>query len=101
MAKSDRQPMTVRVLDREFTIGCEAHEREQLLDAARYLDLRMRDARDHGPSLTYEKIAVMSALNICNILLQQERELRDREQHIDQRVAAMTEKLHRELDDRP
>jgi cell division protein ZapA len=97
---NDRQPMTVRVLDREFTINCEPHEREQLLDAARYLDLRMRDARDHGPSLTYEKIAVMSALNICNILLQQERELREREQHIDHRVAALTDKLSRELDDR-
>ena len=97
---TDRQPITVRVLDREFTINCEPHEREQLLDAARYLDLRMRDARDHGPSLTYEKIAVMSALNICNVLLQQERDLREREQDIDQRVAAINEKLQRELDDR-
>jgi cell division protein ZapA len=97
---TDRQPITVRVLDREFTINCEPHEREQLLDAARYLDLRMRDARDHGPSLTYEKIAVMSALNICNVLLQQERDLREREQDIDQRVAAINEKLQRELDER-
>lgn len=96
----DRQPMTVRVLDREFTINCEPHEREQLLDAARYLDLRMRDARDHGPSLSYEKIAVMSALNICDLLLQQQRELGEREQHIDQRVAALTDKLQRELEDR-
>ena len=37
--------VSVRILDREFTIGCQPDEREALQAAAQLLDARMRGIR--------------------------------------------------------
>jgi len=66
-------PMTIRILDKEYTIGCPAGEREALLQAAQHLDRKMREMRDGGRVLGLERIAVITALNLAHELLQDRR----------------------------
>jgi cell division protein ZapA len=68
---SEREParVTVKILDKEYTVGCPAGERTDLLDAAEFLDKQMREIRESGKVATSDRIAVIAALNIANELL--------------------------------
>lgn len=39
------EPVSVRILDREYTVGVGGDERDSLMAAARLLDARMREIR--------------------------------------------------------
>jgi len=92
------EPISIRILDREFRINCEEEERENLMNAARYLDLRLRDARDQGPNLSLEKLAIMTALNISDTMLKAQQELKLRSENVDDRLNTLTDRLSRHLD---
>jgi len=68
---SDREParVTVKILDKDYTVACPAAERADLLESAEYLDRQMREIRESGKVATSDRIAVMAALNIANELL--------------------------------
>lgn len=63
------EPVSIRILDREFLIACVAEEREGLLEAARHLDERMRALRSSMSPASLDRIAIMAALNISHELL--------------------------------
>ena len=68
--------VTITILDKEYMVSCPEEEREDLLQSAQYLDQRMKETRDNGKVLGTERMAVMTALNIVNELLRQQREKR-------------------------
>ncbi|HEY3520093.1 MAG TPA: cell division protein ZapA [Rhodanobacteraceae bacterium] len=61
---------TVRLLDREFLVGCAPEEREGLMAAATFLDGKMRELRGSSRSVGYDRVAVLAALSIAHELLQ-------------------------------
>jgi cell division protein ZapA len=65
--------VSVRLLDREYQVACPAEERSNLLDSAEYLDAKMKEVRDSGKVVGLDRIAVISALNIANELMQLKR----------------------------
>lgn len=67
----DPTRVSVRILDRDYVVACPHEERPALLDAAEYLNSRMREVRDSGKVVGLDRIAVMVALNMANELLQQ------------------------------
>lgn len=67
---ADPARVSVRILDRDYMIACPHEERPALLDAAEYLNARMREVRDSGKVVGLDRIAVMVALNMANELLQ-------------------------------
>lgn len=68
-AKSE--PVTVRILDREYTVGVSDAERSSLTSAARLLDLRMRELRGSNKMVAPDRLAVLTALNLAHELQQQ------------------------------
>jgi cell division protein ZapA len=64
------EPVDVRILDREFTVGCEPGERDALMAAAAFLDARMRDVRGTNKMAPLDRVAVLTALNLASELLQ-------------------------------
>ncbi len=60
---------TVRILDKEYRVSCEADEQRELEEAARVLDENMRSIRGGGKVIGLERIAVMAALNIAHDML--------------------------------
>ena len=64
------EPVEVRILDREFTVGCEPGERDSLLAAAQLLDARMREIRGNNKMAALDRVAVLAALNLAHELIQ-------------------------------
>jgi cell division protein ZapA len=90
---SERLPVTVSILDKEYRISCLPEERESLLQAATYLDGQMREIRQDGRIIGTERVAVMAALNITNDLLSIQQSKDDGSQNISRRIKSLQEKI--------
>ena len=90
---SNMEPVSVRIMDRDYLIACPAEERDALQDSARHLDRKMKEIRDSGKIVGAERIAVMAALNLTHELLQN-RDLREgQNQSISARIRSLQEKI--------
>ena len=64
------EPVTIRILDREYTVGVIEAERASLTAAARMLDTRMRELRGTNKLVSPDRLAVLTALNLAHELQQ-------------------------------
>lgn len=87
------EPVTIRVLDREYTVGVEADERDSLLAAAKLLDGKMREIRGSNRMAGVDRIAVLAALNLAHELQQARGENDRRERELAKTVGAMQRRL--------
>ena len=55
------EPVSVRLLDREYTVGVEPGERDSLMAAARLLETKMREIRGGNRMAAVDRIAVLAA----------------------------------------
>ncbi len=62
--------ISVTILGKEYNVACKPDELDDLRRAARELDQRMRAIKTGGSVIGLERIAVMTALNLCHELLQ-------------------------------
>jgi len=94
----DPARVSVRIMEREYVVACPYEERAALLDAAEFLNARMREIRDNGRVVGLDRIAVMAALNLAHEFLKG----RDREAKLDSgvglRVRALRERVEGALD---
>ena len=88
------EPVNVRILDREFTVGVEPGERDSLVAAATLLDARMREIPGSNRMAAIDRVAVLTALNLAHELLQ----LRTQSEHRDQALNRTLGELNRKLD---
>jgi cell division protein ZapA len=91
---SGSEPVNVRLLDREYTVGCTPEQREGLLAAARLLDNKMREIRGTNRMAAVDRIAVLAALNIAHELLQSRRD-----EERDHELARSLGRLSQRIDD--
>ena len=59
------ETVSIRVLDREYTVGVTEAERASLTSAARMLDARMRELRGSNKMVAPDRLAVLTALNLA------------------------------------
>ena len=85
--------VSIRILEKEYQVACPVEERTDLLDAAEYLNGKMREIRDSGSVLGLDRIAVVAALNLANELLKLKKggvdvdvDMVDRMRHLRERV---------------
>jgi cell division protein ZapA len=92
---SEKEPtaVTVRILDKEYFVGCPPDERQDLLDSAEYLSKKMREVRDTGKVVGADRIAVMAALNMANELLRLRRQDQELQGAVSGRVKNMRERV--------
>lgn len=88
------EPVSIRILDREYTVGVAEDEREGLLAAARLLDARMREIRAAHRMAALDRVAVLAALNLAHEL----HDLRERHERLQAAVASTLETLEQRLD---
>ena len=88
------EPVSVRLLDREYTVGVEPGERDSLMAAARLLETKMREIRGGNRMAAVDRIAVLAALNLAHELQQ----LRDENASRDRELARVLDGLQRRLD---
>ncbi len=63
------EPVAVRLLDREYLVGCPPEERDGLLAAAALLDRQLRDVRSANRNATLDRVFVLAALNLAHELV--------------------------------
>ena len=87
------EPVNIKILDREFTVGCEPDERDGLLAAAQLLDSRMREIRGNNRMAALDRVAVLAALNLAHEFMQLKAETQTREQTLNRTLVDMNRKL--------
>jgi len=88
------EPVNIRVLDREYTIGVEADARDSLMAAAKLLDGKMREVRGANRMAAIDRVAVLAALNLAHELQQ----LRDAGSGDARELSRTLEELRQKLD---
>jgi cell division protein ZapA len=85
-------------MDKEYVVACAYDERSALLDAAEFLNVRMREIKDSGKVVGLDRIAVMAALNLAHEYLKG----KDRESKLDSgighRVRVLRERVEGALE---
>ena len=98
MSQAEPARVSVRIMEKEYVVACPYEERSALLDAAEFLNGRMREIRDSGKVLGNDRIAVMAALNLAHEFLKG----KDRESKLDSgvghRVRALRERVESALE---
>jgi cell division protein ZapA len=89
------EAVSIRILDREYTVGVAPEERDSLIAAARLLEQKMREVRGANRMAAVDRVAVLAALNLAHELQQ----LRDEQSGRGDEVARALAALQRKLDD--
>jgi len=91
------EAVSIRILDREYTVGVDPEQRESLLAAARLLETKMREVRGSNRMAAVDRVAVLAALNLAHELelMRESQRARDRE------LAQTLVDLNRRLDALP
>jgi cell division protein ZapA len=97
------EPVALRLIDREFLIACPPDEREGLLEAASFLDRKMRELRAHAKTPGFDRLAVLAAISITHEYLRLQKQPAPpadnsvSEPGIAEGIAALRRKLEAEL----
>jgi len=96
---SQNEPVSVRILDREYTVGVEPAERDSLTAAARMLDARMREIRGNNRMAAVDRVAVLAALNLAHELHLMRDELAQQQQRFQTAMNDLNRRLDGAIDD--
>lgn len=87
------EPVNVKILDREYTVGVEPSERDSLMAAAQLLDSRMRELRGSNRMAAIDRVAVLTALNLAHELQQLKQAAEARDQALNRTLGELNRKL--------
>ena len=95
---TDAQPINISILDKDYKVACPPGEQSALLESAKFLDSKMREVRDTGNIIGSERIAVITALNMANDLLQSSQVDKELGQELPPRLKDLESKISRVLE---
>jgi len=98
LSREEPARVSVRIMEKEYVVACPYEERSALLDAAEYLNARMREIRDSGKVVGHDRIAVMVALNLANELMQMREHDGKLEAEVSGRVRSLRERVESALE---
>ncbi|MDH5517962.1 MAG: cell division protein ZapA [Gammaproteobacteria bacterium] len=61
--------VSIRLLDKEYSIGCPDGEEASLLASADLVNKKIKEIKERGSIIESERIAVMAALNLAHEVL--------------------------------
>ncbi len=96
---SQNEPVSVRILDREYTVGVEPAERDSLTAAAHMLDARMREIRGNNRMAAVDRVAVLAALNLAHELHLMRDELAQQQQRFQSAMNDLNRRLDSAIDE--
>jgi cell division protein ZapA len=85
-------------MEKEFVVACPYDERSALLDAAEFVNARMREIRDNGRVVGLDRIAVMAALNLAHEFLKGKERESKLDSGVGHRVRALRERVEGALE---
>jgi cell division protein ZapA len=97
MSEAGSDPVSVRILEKEYLINCPPEERADLQRAATLLNARLRETRESGKTIGTERLLMMAALNMANELSKLQAREERASAEFGSRVKAMRERVERAL----
>lgn len=94
---SESKPVSVHIMDKEYLIACEEHERDLLHSAVRLLNEKMQEVRSSGSVIGTERIAVMAALHMAHELIEHKSRNEDYTSRVDHDVKRLRQKIEQAL----
>lgn len=91
------QPVSIKILGKDYRVACSEEEQETLIHSAQELDEQMRKIRDSGKVNGADRIAVMAALNLTHDLQQPEKKIINSEEGISSQLANLRHKIENTL----
>jgi len=67
-------PVNITLLDKQYQINCKQDEREELIESARLLNIKLLDVKNSANIIGLERIAIMAALNLSHELVRTQKE---------------------------
>ncbi len=89
----ERTTIQVKIFGKEYTFACPPEQTDALYAAAKQLDDRMTEVAKTSRLSSPERIAVMTALNICHEMMTLEKSYRNLEQQVEQSTTRMLKQL--------
>lgn len=89
------EPVSVKILGREYKLRCPPSEKATLIAAARHLDRQMRKVREQGQVIGTDRVLLMAALNITHELVL----LQEKHRALQQRFCQRLGDLNRLIDE--
>ena len=93
------EPVSVFILEKKYQFACSPEQRNDLVEAARYLDECMSQIKESGRLMSLERIALQAALNFSADLLRLQRNETQRQERIDQRIRSLADSIDDALKD--
>ncbi len=90
---------TIEILGKQYPVRCSETEVNSLQMAAKLLNQKMSEVQESGKAINLERIAIITALNMANQLLQTDNQKSSVMQKINQRLTSMQNKLESALND--
>lgn len=63
------EPLTVKIMDKEYRIACPEEEKDNLRASAELLNEKLNEIKQQGSVIGTERIAIMTALNMSHEIL--------------------------------
>lgn len=94
---SEKNSINIKIMGRDYQIACGPDEEDALRQSATYLNKQMEKIKKHGSTLSFEKVVVMTALNISHELLQNTQQADDSENGAQQFLTHLEKKIESAL----
>jgi cell division protein ZapA len=86
------EPLTIKILDKDYRIGCPEEEKANLRASADLLNEKLAETKQQGHVIGAERIAIMTALNMCHELLHN-RSIIAEHSDLNKRIDALSERI--------
>ncbi len=95
---SKTEPLTIKILDKEYRIGCPEEEKDNLRASADLLNEKLNEIKQQGSVIGSERIAIMTALNMSHEILHNQ-SITTEHGDLNQRIDALSERITKSMRD--
>ncbi|MBE9567336.1 MAG: cell division protein ZapA [Proteobacteria bacterium] len=86
------EPLTIKIMDKEYRVACPPDEKDNLLASADLLNEKLMEIKKQGSVIGTERIAIMAALNLSHDILHSQ-SLVTRHDDLNQRIDKLSERI--------
>ena len=95
---SKAEPLTIKIMDKEYRIACPEEEKDNLKASAELLNEKLGEIKQQGSVIGTERIAIMAALNMSHEILHSQ-SLVVEHGELNQRIEELSERISNSMRD--
>ncbi|VAW52872.1 hypothetical protein MNBD_GAMMA06-164 [hydrothermal vent metagenome] len=95
---SKAEPLTVKIMEKEYRIACPEDEKNNLKASAELLNEKLKEIKQAGSVIGSERIAIMAALNMSHEILHSQ-SLVTEHNDLNQRIDELSERISTSMRD--